>query len=136
MRRFVSLVLLAGALPLGAQAVVDPGMTRAQVVAALGAPAIERTSGDATYLFFKNGCERTCGMNDLVLLSKGAVVDAVFRSAKRRYTGASSSPRMIPAAEAIRAKATTPPAAPDGPITIELKGRKPAPAPSLTPLHD
>jgi hypothetical protein len=37
----------------------------------------------------------------------------------------SSSPRMIPAAEAIKAKATMPAAAPDAPITIELKGRKP-----------
>lgn len=119
------LLLLAGALPLSAQAVIDPGMPKAQVVARLGAPAVERTTGDATFLFFKNECHRTCGMNDIVVLNKGVVVDAIFRSAKRRYSGASSSPRMIPAAEAIRARPTRPDQQPDGPITIELKGRKP-----------
>jgi len=119
------LLLLAGALPLSAQAVIDPGMPRDQVVARLGSPAIERTSGDVAFLFFTNGCERTCGMNDLVVLNKGVVVDAVFRSAKRRYSGTSSSPRMIPAAEAIKAKPTPTPQPTDGPITIELKGRKP-----------
>lgn len=124
MRRLF-LLLFAGALPLSAQAVIDPGMTRDQVVARLGAPAIERRTGDATFLFFTNGCERTCGMNDVVVLSKGAVVDAVFRSAKRRYSGTSSSPRMIPPAEAIKAKATRPEQKTDGPITIEIKGRKP-----------
>lgn len=139
MRRLISLLSLlglAGASPLAGQAVVDPGMTKAQVVAALGAPAMERTAGDATYLFYKNGCERTCGMNDVVLLSKGAVTDAVFRAAKRRYSGTSSSPRMIPATEAIKAKATRPAAPVDGPITIELKGRKPSASASITPLHD
>jgi hypothetical protein len=35
---------------------------------------------------------------------------------------------MIPAAEAIKAKATRTETQPDGPITIELKGRKPSPA--------
>ncbi len=124
MRRLF-LLLLAGALPLSAQAVIDPGMPKAQVVARLGAPAVERTVGDATFLFYKNDCHRTCGMNDIVVLNKGVVVDAIFRSAKRRYSGVSSSPRMIPAAEAIRAQPTRPDQKPDGPITIELKGRKP-----------
>lgn len=124
MRRLIAL-LFVGALPLSAQVVIDPGMPKAQVVARLGAPAIERSTGDATFLFFKNGCERTCGMNDVVVLDKGVVVDAVLRSAQRRYSGTSSSPRMIPAAEAIKAKATRPEQKPDGPITIELKGRKP-----------
>lgn len=131
MRRLFFLTLFA-ALPLQAQSVIDPGMQKAQVVARLGAPAIERTNGDATYLFYKNGCERTCGMNDVVVLNKGAVVDAVFRSAKRAYSGASSSPRMIPAAEARKAKATKPAPAPDGPITIELKSTKPANPPMTT----
>ena len=124
MRRLF-LLLLAGALPLSAQVVIDPGMPKAQVVARLGAPAVERTTGDATYLFFNNDCHRTCGMNDIVVLNKGVVVDAIFRSAKRRYSGASSSPRMIPAAEAIRARPTRSGQQPDGPLTIELKGRKP-----------
>ncbi|MBA4070500.1 MAG: hypothetical protein C0497_01495 [Gemmatimonas sp.] len=124
MRRLFVL-LFAGALPLSAQVVIDPGMPKDQVVARLGTPAIERTTGDATFLYFTNGCERRCGMNDLVVLEKGVVVDAVFRSTKRRYSGTSSSPRMIPPAEAIKAKATRPEQKPDGPITIELKGRKP-----------
>lgn len=124
MRRLF-LLLIAGALPVSAQVVIDPGMPKAQVVARLGRPAVERTTGDATFLFFANDCHRTCGMNDLVVLDKGVVVDAIFRSAKRRYSGASSSPRMIPAAEAIRAQPSRPDRQPDGPITIELKGRKP-----------
>lgn len=127
MRRLF-LLLLASALPLSAQVVIDPGMPKAQVVARLGAPAVERTTGDATFLFFRNDCHRTCGMNDIVVLNKGVVVDAIFRSAKRRYSGASSSPRMIPAAEAIRARPTRPDQQPDAPITIELKGRKPVAA--------
>jgi hypothetical protein len=106
--RHLFLLLFVGALPLSAQVVVDPGMPKDQVVARLGAPAIERSTGSATFLFFTNGCERRCGMHDLVVLDKGVVVDAVFRSAKRRYSGTSSSPRMIPAAEAIKAKATRP----------------------------
>jgi hypothetical protein len=126
MRRLVLFAFLAGALPLSAQAVIDPGMPKAQVVARLGPPILERTSGDAGFLFYVNGCERTCGMNDVVLLDKGVVVDAVFRSAKRHFSGRSSSPRMIPAAEARKAKPTPP--APDAPITIELKSTKPASA--------
>jgi outer membrane protein assembly factor BamE (lipoprotein component of BamABCDE complex) len=124
MRRLF-LSLLVGALPLSAQAVIDPGMPKAQVVARLGTPAVERTTGDATFLFYTNECHRTCGMNDIVVFNKGVVVDAVFRSARRRYSGTSSSPRMIPAAEANRARPTRPDQQPDGPITIELKGRKP-----------
>lgn len=132
MRCFFLCSLLACAAPLSAQAVIDPGMPRTTVIAKLGAPAIERTNGDATYLFYKNGCERRCGMNDVVVLDKGTVVDAVFRSTKRKFSGTSSSPRMIPAAEAIKAKATKPEAAPDAPITIQLKSTKPAP-PAQTP---
>jgi hypothetical protein len=55
-----------------------------------------------TYLLYKNGCEKMCGMNDLVMLDSGKVVDAVFRSSARRYTGTSTSPRMIPASAARR----------------------------------
>ncbi|MBI2408500.1 MAG: hypothetical protein HYV19_09405 [Gemmatimonadetes bacterium] len=124
--RTLLFLLIAGALPLSAQAVVDPGMSKAAVVARLGAPVIERSVGDASFLFYKNNCERRCGMNDVVVLDKGKVVDAVFRSDKRRYSGTSSSPRMIPAAEAIKAKPTKDATPADGPITIELKGRKPS----------
>lgn len=134
MRRLCLVALLTLSVPLSAQ-VVDPGMPRAQVVALLGPPAIERSTGTATYLFYTNGCERTCGMNDLVLLDQGVVVDAVFRSAQRRYGGTSSSPRAIPAAEAMKAKATAPERAPDadGPITISISGTKAAPAAAAKP---
>ena len=125
MRR-LALLLIATALPLSAQSVIDRGMSRAAVVQRLGEPAAERTAGNATYLFYRNGCERKCGMNDLVVLENDAVVDAIFRAPSRRFTGESSSPRMIPAAEARKVKATPAAQPPDTPITIQLKGRKPA----------
>jgi len=130
MRRLFLLALITASVPLSAQAVIDPGMPKAQVVARLGPPALERSAGTATYLFYKNGCERTCGMNDVVLLDKDVVVDAVFRSAKRRYSGTSSSPRAIPAAEARKAKASAPGGASgaDGPISISISGIKKSPA--------
>lgn len=71
---------------------IDPGMSRDQVVAELGPPVTERTAGRFVYLFYPNGCERTCGMQDLVILEHGSVVDAIFRSPRRTYTGTSSSP--------------------------------------------
>jgi hypothetical protein len=78
---------------------IDPGMTREQVVARLGSPAAVRTAGNFTYLFFANGCPRTCGMDDLVTLEDGRVTDAIFRGLGRRYTGRSSSPvGVVPAA--------------------------------------
>jgi hypothetical protein len=79
---------------LGAQpgGTIDPGMTKAQVVENLGAPASERVAGKFTYLFYKNGCEKECGMSDLVVLKDDAVVDAVFRAGVRKYNGTSSSP--------------------------------------------
>ena len=94
--------LLAGlwllmATPLLAQEprVIDPGMTREQVVAELGAPATTREAGRFVYMFYPNGCERTCGMQDLVILENDGVVDAIFRSARRSYTGTSSSPGSV-----------------------------------------
>jgi hypothetical protein len=78
---------------------IDPGMTRAQVVAKLGEPMSTRTYEGHTYLLYKNGCERSCGMSDLVVLDSDKVVDAVFRSEARKYSGTSSSPRMISMAE-------------------------------------
>lgn len=71
---------------------IDPGMTKNQVVERLGKPWAERTSGAFTYLFYSNGRERAVGMSDLVILQNDAVVDAIFRSESRQYTGASSSP--------------------------------------------
>jgi hypothetical protein len=95
MRRILLVSLIALAAPvLGAQSApsIDPGMTKAQVVERLGAPASERTAGSYTYLFYKNGCEKECGMSDLVVLKNDSVVDAVFRAGVREYTGNSSSP--------------------------------------------
>jgi len=98
------IVLVAGiiAAPVAAQSpsTIDPGMTRAQVVAKLGEPLSTRTYDGHTYLLYKNGCEKKCGMNDLVVLDSGKVIDAVFRSRERHYSGTSSSPRMISAADA------------------------------------
>lgn len=83
-------------------ATIDSGMTRAQVVAKLGEPMSTRIYEGHTYLLYKNGCERTCGMSDLVVLDSDKVVDAIFRSSARRYSGTSSSPRMISLADARR----------------------------------
>jgi len=79
---------------------IDPGMSREQVVAKLGEPLSARSYDGHTYLLYRNGCEKKCGMNDLVVLDSGKVVDAVFRSSNRKYSGTSSSPHMISAVEA------------------------------------
>ena len=95
MRRTLFVALFALVAPaVGAQTAgsIDPGMTKAQVIEHLGAPASERVAGSYTYLFYKNGCERECGMSDLVVLKDDAVVDAVFRAIERTYSGTSSSP--------------------------------------------
>ena len=97
-RAFMLVAAMAVASPLAAQdaaVVIDPGMTRAEVVERLGKPLNERKSGEHTYLFYRNGCERSCGMNDLVVLDDGKVSDAIFRSPGRRYSGTSSSPTGV-----------------------------------------
>ena len=71
---------------------IDPGMTKAQVIERLGKPFAERTSGAFTYVYYSNGREREVGMSDLIILQNDAVVDAIFRSAERQYSGRSSSP--------------------------------------------
>jgi hypothetical protein len=117
MRSLITALLLGGAAAsLGAQttATIDPGMTREQVVAKLGEPLSARAYDSHTYLMYKNGCEKTCGMNDLVVLDSGKVVDAVFRSSSRKYSGTSSSPRMISMNEAQHGNATGPLAVPAG----------------------
>jgi hypothetical protein len=76
---------------------VDPGMTREEVVAAWGPPVADRGSGAWTYLFFRNGCEVTCGTFDVVLLENGQVVDAIVRAPGHAYSGVSSSPPERPA---------------------------------------
>jgi hypothetical protein len=83
---------------------IDPGMSQAQVVERLGDPTLSRTAGAFTYLFYKNGCVKSCGMDDVVILRKDSVVDAMFRSPDRAYTGKSSSPKAIPADVAARTR--------------------------------
>jgi hypothetical protein len=101
MRRVIirSTALLLAIAAAGVQAAVaqsiDPGMTKSQVIERLGAPAAERTSGPYTYMFYQNGRERTAGMSDLVILQNDSVVDAIFRSSMRAYTGRSSSPEGV-----------------------------------------
>jgi len=117
-----ALAISAAALP--AQAVkIDPGMTKDQVVAKLGEPLSVRSRNSFTYLLYRNGCEKKCGMNDLVVLDSGKVVDAVFRSSNREFSGTSSSPRMISEPEAKKTGA-----APGAPIKLS-----PSPAPATTP---
>ena len=112
-----SLVLtFVAAAPVHAQVAIDPGMTHEQVVAKLGQPLSSRSFESFTYMLYRNGCEKTCGMNDLVVLDSGKVVDAVFRDPKRKYTGTSSSPRMISSREASR-----------GPAAAATPLRKPVP---------
>jgi outer membrane protein assembly factor BamE (lipoprotein component of BamABCDE complex) len=103
MRNFTRLALLMVAVAgsASAQASIDPGMTRDQVVARLGKPASEHSSGSATFLYYRNGQEKKMGMSDMVALDSGKVVDAVFRSSARRYTGKSSSPAPVSAEAAI-----------------------------------
>ncbi len=71
---------------------VDPGMTREQVVDAWGAPAIERAAENWVYMHYRNGCEVTCGTDDIVFLQDGQVVDAIVRWQGHTYSGVSSSP--------------------------------------------
>lgn len=88
----------AAAQPAPATRTIDPGMTREQVVGALGEPSGARTVGTRTYLFYRNGVERRAGTQDVVFLENNAVVDAIFRAPGRRYTGtSSSSPSVRPA---------------------------------------
>ena len=105
-RAMMFIAAIATAAPLAAQdaaVVIDPGMTRAEVVERLGKPLNERKSGEHVYLFYRNGCEKTCGMNDLVVLDDGKVSDAIFRSPGRHYSGTSSSPTGV---KPSRSKAT------------------------------
>jgi outer membrane protein assembly factor BamE (lipoprotein component of BamABCDE complex) len=108
-----------------AQATIDPGMTKAQVIEKLGKPVTQRTTGTSTFLFYRNGEERKVGMNDIVTLESDKVTDAVFRSRARKYSGTSSSPSAISSATAIKTgkTASTPP----------LKIAAPTPAAAATP---
>jgi hypothetical protein len=109
MMRIALVLAAAAAVALSAPAVhaqevktIRPGMTEADVRAAWGAPVTSRKVGEYAYLFYENGCLRTCGTYDLVVLQGGQVVDAIARGKEHNYDGVSSSP-------ADRAPAYTPP---------------------------
>jgi hypothetical protein len=124
---FVLAVAVAASDPGQGPATIDPGMSRTQVVAKLGEPMSTRNYEGHTYLLYKNGCERSCGMSDLVVLDSDKVVDAIFRSRGRKYSGTSSSPRMIAAADARRGPEKVAP-----PMKI-AKPAKPEPAAAPAP---
>ncbi|MEJ2238848.1 MAG: hypothetical protein P8X82_11170 [Gemmatimonadales bacterium] len=71
---------------------VSPGMSREAVVGVWGEPVAERASGEWTYLYYRNGCEYSCGTFDVVMLQGGEVVDAIVRGRGHTYAGTSSSP--------------------------------------------
>lgn len=123
-------LLCALAVPAAAQAPksIDPGMSEAKVVERLGGPDASRTAGDFKYLFYRNGCIKQCGMDDVVILQKDSVVDALFRSADRAYTGKSSSPRAIPAEVAARTR----PGARDVPSGEVVQAGNPRPDTTVT----
>lgn len=71
---------------------IRPGMTADEVIGVWGAPVVERTVGNWTFLYFRNGCEWACGTFDVVMLEGGQVVDAIVRGVGHTYAGVSSSP--------------------------------------------
>ncbi len=71
---------------------VYPGMSRQEVIAVWGVPVTERLVANRMYLYFRNGCEVTCGTYDVVFFEDGQVVDAVVRGVGHTYGGTSSSP--------------------------------------------
>jgi hypothetical protein len=115
-----SLVFVSSASAQVGAVQIDPGMTRAQVVERLGTPATERASNGFTYLFFINGCERTCGMNDLVTLKGDSVVDAIFRAPSRVYSGRSTSPQQNRTPRANRGPLTINPARPGDSVVMRI----------------
>ena len=74
---------------------IDPGMTKEQVLARLGNPSEESHSGSFTYLLYNSDCGAKCRQDDLVVLERGEVTDAVFQSGKRTYTGQSEEPPAL-----------------------------------------
>lgn len=104
--------LLGALLPAGVRAqtaVVRPGMTRAQVEAVLGAPAGTRSAGLHTFLVYDDDCGPRCGSSDVVLLMSDTVIDALFRSPRRVYTGRATV-AAVPARAARTARTTRAPA--------------------------
>jgi len=115
---FVAVVAMSaeaqtGTASAGAAGTIDPGMSRAQVIERLGKPNTARTYQGTTYLLYSNKCGKKCGMQDLVILDHDVVVDAVFRSPDRHYTGTSSSPvATLPNSRSARNQTLAIPGAP------------------------
>jgi len=96
---------------------VNPGMAEREVYELWAAPAAVRRVGEYSYLFFRNGCEYTCGTMDVVTLKDGRVVDAIVRWDGHRYSGESSSPPgrvpiANPGGDTLQIRPTPPPAPP------------------------
>jgi hypothetical protein len=112
MRHLIAFALLcspAACLSQQTDGTVSPGMSRTHVEAALGTPSTVRAVSEFTYLFYPNACGRECGINDLVILRRDSVVDAIFRAPNRHYTGTSSSPSAVrPGTAGNRSAATKP----------------------------
>lgn len=112
MRNLLVIALLcvpAACLSQEKEKTISPGMSESQVVSALGKPATVRKNGDRTFLFYANSCGKNCGMNDLVILTRDSVTDAIFRSTDRHYSGTSSSPAAVSAKEAAKPASSTAP---------------------------
>jgi hypothetical protein len=71
---------------------IQPGMSERDVYTIWGQPVAHRQIGEMTYLFYRNGCEYSCGTHDVVILQNNQVMDAVTRHPGHRYAGVSSSP--------------------------------------------
>lgn len=71
---------------------IAPGMGENDVVTLWGPPSAIRHAGSFTYLHYPNGCEHSCGTDDVVILQDGQVVDAIVRWSGHGYSGQSSSP--------------------------------------------
>jgi len=74
---------------------IAPGEGEKDVYSLWGPPVAVRRLGQFTYLYFKNGCEYTCGHLDVVTLENGHVVDAIVRWPGHNYSGESSSPTSV-----------------------------------------
>lgn len=80
---------------------ITAGMSEEEVLAEFGAPAVRRTVGRWTYLFYANGCPVRCGSDDVVTLEAGRVVAAVLRTRMRRLVeaGGAGAPPGTPGRE-------------------------------------
>ncbi|HKV72144.1 MAG TPA: hypothetical protein VJN62_12895 [Gemmatimonadales bacterium] len=112
---------------------VAPGMSESQVYSLWGAPTEVRHAGTRTYLFFPNGCERSCGTADIVTLDNGQVVDAIVRWYGHGYSGQSSSPRSGPPTRGHRATPLTMPDTTHKDTSTAAPAVTPAPTPAPAP---